>query len=81
MTVPKALAPKPAELRGRLAPEPVVSPGVRPDPQAAAEISDCLSRVVPVEEEFAALLPVLDALEVLAPVALIRAELPAQVLS
>ncbi len=79
--VPETTPPKPIEARGGLAPHPVVHAGVRPDLQASPEVPRCLAGVVPVEKELPALLPVLDALEVIASIALIRTELPAEVLA
>jgi len=78
--VPKATAPKPIEACGGLAPHAVVGARVRPDLQAASKIPRCLSGVIPVEKELPALSAAFNKLEVLASVALICAELPAEVL-
>ena len=79
--VPETTPSEPIEARGGFAPHAVVSARVRPDLQASSDVSRGLSWVLPVEKEFPAVLPAFDALEVLAPIALVRAQLPPEILA
>ena len=72
---------QPVEPRRSFPPKTIVSARPRPDLHAAGKVAGGLARMVQVEEESPALLPVFDLLEALLPVALVGTQLPTKVLA